>query len=187
MALNPEKEFQKGLQALKRGRDDVAALRFMRAEKGGIDVRGRVLAGATAGKQKIVSGKGMQELSIDQYKEINGMKPVQSGLGKEWNPDSSAAMRRNLERGNGQHHVQNSPRNVTSSPSNTPLTVPGGGGGAFPQLDVVRGTDGSLIADGPDTMLVAGVNIVWVQINTNVNGTAGYRLELGSLGYSTPL
>ena len=63
----------------------------------------------------------------------------------------------------------------------------GGGGGGIPDIDVVRAVDGSLIYDGPDTLTVQGKNIVWVQMNVNVNGTAGYMLMLGSLGYTTAL
>jgi hypothetical protein len=177
MALDPEKEFQRGIQALRRGRDDIAALRFVRAEREGIDVRGRILAGARPEKQKIVSGKGLQELTIDQFKEIQSMRPVQSGLGKEWNPDQSAAMRRNLQRGSGQHHTQNSPRNIIELPRNTPSTVPGSGGGGSPppavgfvcpfQIIIVNGED---VTPTPDLASVSANSFVWTSL-TNFTAT----------------
>jgi hypothetical protein len=151
MALDPEKEFQRGLQALRRGRDDIAALRFVRAEREGIDVRGRILGGARPEKQKIVSGKGLQELTVDQFKDVQSMRPVQSGLGKEWNPDQSAAMRRNLQRGSGQHHIQNSPRNIIELPRNTPSTIPGSGGGSAATIAGPKHPFQILIANTYDT------------------------------------
>ena len=63
----------------------------------------------------------------------------------------------------------------------------GGGGGAFPDLAVVNGITGAVIDAGTETLSAGGKNIVWVQIRMNVNGTAGYMLVLGSLGYPTSL
>ena len=62
-----------------------------------------------------------------------------------------------------------------------------GGGGAFPDLDIRRAVDGSVVATGTNTMTVGGKDIYWIQLNTNVNGTAGFMLVMGSLGYTTAL